>query len=67
MRSVGVVMAGVASVVSMPSAERGYEELASLYERAGMADEAEAVRFLISEKFRAHDPDTDEGQRGDGR
>lgn len=59
-------MKGVASVVSMPSAERGYEELASLYDKAGMAEEAEAVRFLISEKFRADHPRPDEGQHRDG-
>lgn len=56
-------MSSLSLLASFPAAERGYEELASYYEEAGRAEDAQAVRFLISEKFRANDPDNNEEQR----
>lgn len=56
-------MSSLSLLVSLPAAERGYRELASYYEEAGRDEDAQAVRFLISEKFRANDPDNNEEQR----
>jgi hypothetical protein len=54
-------------VAENPIAERPYEELGRAYKAAGMEDDAEAVRFLIGERFANVDgSDSDEEQRGDG-
>lgn len=58
-------MSAVSELVSLPSAERGYRDLASCYREAGMGEEAEAVEFLISEKFRADITGSDQGQHRD--
>ena len=53
-------------VAENPIAERPYEELEKAYKAAGMEDDAEAVRFLIGERFANVDgSDPDEEQRGD--
>jgi hypothetical protein len=54
-------------IVEAPWARRGYEELASYYESAGQADNAEVLRFVALEKFGAEGPHSDEGQRGHDR
>jgi len=46
----------ISLIVESPWARRGYEELASYYESAGQADNAEVLRFVVSEKFGADDP-----------
>jgi len=53
-------MSSLSLLVSFPAAERGYKELASYYEEDGRVDDAQAIKFLISEKFRADDPDNNE-------
>ena len=54
-------------VAENPIAERPYMELERAYRAAGMENDAEAVRFLIGERFENADgPDPDEEQRGDG-
>lgn len=50
------------AIVAQPSAMRGYEDLAKAYSSINMVDEAEAVRFLISEKFCDNSSDTNEKQ-----
>lgn len=49
-------------ILDSPSAERGYEELARRYEECGMMEEAEALKFLVSEKFHAYGPCADPEQ-----
>lgn len=65
MRTIDRLMSSLSLLASFPAAERGYEELASYYQEIGRVDDAEAVRFLISEKFRANDPDNNKEQRQD--
>jgi DNA-binding SARP family transcriptional activator len=56
----------LAMILERPFAERGYEQLMRYYEQAGMSGEAEAVGFLIKERFHADGSDASEGQRDDG-
>lgn len=49
------------AIVEKPDAKRGYEGLLSSYESMGMSEEAECVRFLISEKFDANGSSPDQG------
>lgn len=67
MRQVDGLVASLARIASAPSSRGGYEELMRCYVTAGRTEEAEAVSFLISEKFRANGTDTDAGQQGDHR
>jgi len=55
------------SIMERPGTPKGYEELAECYRSMGMEEEGEAVRSLISEKFRADNTDTNEGQLLDHR
>lgn len=57
----------LSSLASFPGAARGYEEFARALDSVGMPEDAEAVRFLISEKFRDHRSGSDEEQQGDDR
>jgi hypothetical protein len=45
-------------VLENPRAERGYEALRDCYRRSGMNEEADAVAFLLKERFIANDSDT---------
>ena len=55
MRSVDKRVSALLMVVEIPSARKGYEDLATSYELMSMSDEADCVRFLVSEKFDADD------------
>lgn len=66
-RQIDGYVSALARIASAPSSQGGYEELLKCYRSAGMAEEAEAVSFLISEKFRANGADSDSGQPGDDR
>lgn len=59
--------ASVAFVLENPLVEKGYEDLMKQYESCGMSEDAEALGFLIRERFNAHHTSSDEEQRGDSR
>lgn len=52
-------------MLDLPGARKGYDDLASAYESAGMAEEAGVLRYLVSERFGADPSSPDEEQRGD--
>lgn len=52
-------------VLDLPGTRKGYDDLASAYEWAGMKEEAEVLRYLVSERFCADPSSPDEEQRGD--
>lgn len=51
-------------VLDLPGTRKGYDDLASAYESTGMAEEAEVLRYLVSERFGADPSSPDEKQRG---
>jgi len=65
MRSIERAAEAVELIMERPWARKGYEDLASYYDSTGMGDEAEVVRFLVSERFGADHTSPDEEQRED--
>lgn len=64
----GDAVTAVMAILGSPSAKKPYEDLANLYRRVGMSENAEHVEFLIKKRFGgaiADSSDVDEGQRGD--
>lgn len=67
MRQVDLRVSALAKIAAHPSSSGGYEELLRHYMADGMSAEAEAVSFLISEKFRADGSNSDPEQSGDDK
>lgn len=49
-------------ILDMPWERRGYDELLRHYESSSMEEEASVIRLIISERFRADSPGTDQEQ-----
>jgi hypothetical protein len=56
----------VTFLLENPLVEKGYEDLKRRYESCGMLDDADALGFLIRERFNANHTDPDKEQRVDG-
>lgn len=67
MRGLNCCLGSLAKIASHPNSTAGYEELLRCYLDMGMVEEAGAIEFLISEKFRAKGSDTDPEQQGDDK
>jgi len=67
LRQVDGLISALARIAAAPSSSGGYEELLRCYISAGMSEEAEAVSFLISEKFRANGSSSCPEQSGDDK
>jgi hypothetical protein len=63
MRTIDCLTSALSKVATAPSLRAGYEEMLRCYLEAGMAEEADSISFLISEKFRANSTDTDSKQQ----
>lgn len=61
----GAALSALTMILENPFAERGYEILKGRYEECGMLEEAEALGFLMKERFHADGADAGEGQRKD--
>jgi hypothetical protein len=57
MRQIEQAIKALYCIVERPSASKCYEDLANFYSSIGMHEDSEALKYLISEKFCAHDPD----------
>lgn len=64
----GDAVTAVMAILGSPSAKKPYEDLANLYRRVGMSENAEHMEFLINKRFGgaiADRSDLDKGQRKD--
>lgn len=56
-------METLVEIVEAPSAERAYHDLKKHYVNNEMTEEAQAVDFLIKQKFNVNNSNTDKEQR----
>ena len=45
-------------IIESPWAQKGYEDLEKYFKSNNMKNEAEAINFLLKEKFNAHNSNT---------